>query len=106
MIEYVNQHSHHDLSWNFPTFLDDNYDCLDGKEDQVEAWKEHLMATDPGYTFVDGELTKCPLPGARNMTGGPCFRGSQVDAILNTLAIQGGKPVLWVSSQALNSLSL
>lgn len=91
MIDYVNQYSHHDLSWNFPTFLDNNYDCLYGKDDQVAAWLEHLMTTDTGYNFENDVLTECPLPGNRNVTGGPCFHGNDVEATLNSLAIQGGK---------------
>lgn len=91
MIDYVNQNPHRDLSWNFPNFLDINYDCLYDKEDQIEAWLEHLMATDTGYSFVDGILTQCPLPGARNLTGGPCFHGNEVESTLNSLSIQGGK---------------
>ncbi|KAG2205224.1 hypothetical protein INT47_009489 [Mucor saturninus] len=89
MIDYVNQHAHQDLSWNFPTFLDNRFDCLYGKEDQVAAWLEHLMTTDIGYKFIDGELESCPIPGARNITGGPCFYGNAVEETLNTLLIQG-----------------
>ncbi|KAG2232801.1 hypothetical protein INT48_008727 [Thamnidium elegans] len=89
MIDYVNQYAHHDLSWNFPTFLDREYDCLYGKQDEIEAWLEHLMDTDTGYNFQDGHLVECPLPGKRNQTGAPCFRGPDIQNTLDSLSIQG-----------------
>lgn len=91
MIDYVNQYAHHDLSWNFPTFLDREYDCLYGKQDEIEAWLEHLIDTDTGYNFQDGHLMECPLPGKRNQTGAPCFRGPDIQNTLDSLSIQGGK---------------
>lgn len=92
VIDYVNQYPHHDLSWNFPTFLDHEYDCLYGKQQEINAWLEHLIATDTGYKFdEDGDLIQCPLPGKRNQTGAPCFHGPEVQNTLDSLSIQGGK---------------
>jgi hypothetical protein len=106
VIDYVNQYPHRDLSPNFPKFLmlnrsspDTKYaddivnDCIyyQNKGLEADAWFDHLMDTQPGYQFSNGELTYCPSPGHANQTGAPCFYGSDVDALVNSLPIKGGE---------------
>lgn len=107
IVDYVNQFPHRDLSPNFPRFLmlnrsspttrfadDIVNDCIyyQNKGPEADAWFDHLVDTSTGYQFEQdsGQLVYCPLPGQINQTGAPCFYGSEVDSLVNSLSIKGG----------------
>jgi hypothetical protein len=108
LVNFVNRYPHHDLSANFPKFMmlsrasdtspyQDSIvnDCVyyQDKASQADAWLDHVIQSDPGYTFDKSTqlLSQCPLPEHTNVTGAPCFYGSEYEAQFNSLPIKGGK---------------
>lgn len=109
MVNWVNGYPHHDLSPNFPKFMmlsrsssESLYQdslintCIyyQNRADQADAWLEYYLATDRGYGYDESRspaLYECPVPDQRNITGSPCFYGSEYTAQFNSLPIKGGK---------------
>lgn len=113
IIDYVNQYPHYDLSPNFPKFMtlnrtselaryedDQLNDCIyyQDKGLEADAWFDHFVDTQAGYKFQDDVLISCPTPGQPNITGAPCFYGSLVDNLVDTLPMKGGKLVCLIFS--------
>ncbi|CAO3629962.1 unnamed protein product [Mucor hiemalis] len=66
-------------------------DCIYSQEKDIEAdaFFNHLIKTQPGYKFVNDALAYCPTPGHSNITGAPCFYGSEAEHFINTLPVKG-----------------
>lgn len=62
------------------------------KSAQADSWLSYLLRTDPGYTVdaATNTLKSCPLPTQRNVSGAPCFYGSDHASQLDSLPIKGG----------------
>lgn len=72
-------------------------DCVyyQDKAAQADAWLEHVILSDPGYSFDKSAqvLSQCPFPEHTNITGAPCFYGWDYEAQFNSLPIKGGKQI-------------
>lgn len=109
MVNWVNEYPHHDLSASFPKFMMLNRasseslygnsivnTCIyyQNKAENADAWLDYYLSTDQGYEYDKSKspaLYKCPLPDQRNVSGSPCFYGSEYEAQFNSLPIKGGK---------------
>ncbi|RCH91847.1 hypothetical protein CU097_010472 [Rhizopus azygosporus] len=100
---FIKEHPHQDLSYNFPRFLHLNQSNIDYNEpilnnciyslnmtDKADAWLKYYLTKHPGYDYQDDTLLHCPIPGKLNMTGAPCFDGTSA---MDGYRIKGGKVV-------------